>query len=286
MSTTPVTVTTLVSHAHIEMALECLGSLLRCCCDDVSLRIMEDGTVDDRGAERLSQQLAGAKVIRRTEADTMMADLLRNRPATQRFRDSSPLALKLLDAIELSSDPILNYCDTDILFFRAFQGLASQAAHCNAIFAWDTMNCYTITPRDMMREPRLRLPEHVNTGFFSVKRACHDPDMIEWFLAHRGLHQSHWTEQTCWALLAQRTGCYHWDSSQVRVIREGYALENGLIAGHFTKPNRHLLTKYKDFASGLVNESPVALRSVPTGTCKYRVIDIVRNRWSISKERR
>ena len=52
-----VEVATLLGHAHVEMALACLGSLLRYSAEPLRLRIHEDGSLLAADRERLTAGL-------------------------------------------------------------------------------------------------------------------------------------------------------------------------------------------------------------------------------------
>ena len=50
----PRLVSTLLGHAHVEMALPCLGSLLRFSAEPLRLRVHDDGTLTAADQERLA----------------------------------------------------------------------------------------------------------------------------------------------------------------------------------------------------------------------------------------
>ena len=80
-------VTSLVCHAHVDMALDCLGSLLRLCAVPLRLQIHDDGTLTDEDVERLRAGLDRCAVIRRPEADARMQEALRGLDAALRLRE-------------------------------------------------------------------------------------------------------------------------------------------------------------------------------------------------------
>src|SRR5579864_7907589 len=87
-------VATLLGHAHVEMALLCLGSLLRFSATPLRLRIHDDGSLTRADLERLAG-LGQPEIVSRQEADDRLAEVLAARPATRAFRAANPLALKL-----------------------------------------------------------------------------------------------------------------------------------------------------------------------------------------------
>src|SRR6266700_3296413 len=102
----PIVVATLLGQAHVEMALACLGSLLRYSADPLRLRLHEDGTLTARDRQRLKAGLGNIEFIPRAEADGRMADVLAGHPTLRAFRKGNPLALKLID-VPLMADGTL-----------------------------------------------------------------------------------------------------------------------------------------------------------------------------------
>src|SRR5215207_8673501 len=90
----PLLVSTLLGHAHVEMGLACLGSLLAGSAEPLRLRVHDDGSLSAEDLDRLAAGLREPEVIPRATADERMADLLANRPASRAFRRHHPLALK------------------------------------------------------------------------------------------------------------------------------------------------------------------------------------------------
>lgn len=267
------TVTTLLCHAHVDMALLCLGSLLAYAAEPLRLRIHDDGTLTGEDQERLAAGLAvglaGPDFMSRAEADDLLADLLATRPATREMRRRNPLGLKLVDAVLLAPGERLLFCDSDVLFFRPFSGLWGDAGE--IVFLRDSQNAYSVRSWDLLREPRLRLAGHVNTGIVGFPRSAYDPDLIEWFLARPEHNRTPvWLEQTAWALLGGRTGCRFVDPARVRLPGErAAALEEETVALHFVSPRRGLLPGYSGLARDRHGEPPVFLETVPAPLCPW-----------------
>src|ERR1700724_2885870 len=195
-------VATLLGHAHVEMALLCLGSLLRFSAAPLRLRIHDDGSLTEADLERLDV-LGHPEIVSRREADDRLAEALAARPATRAFRAATPLALKLLDVPLLAAGDDLAYCDSDVLFLRPFSVLFRLPPGCGALFMCDPQNAYSVRSWHMLTEPRLRLAARVNTGIIGFRTRWFDPDLVEWFLARpRYRFAPVWVEHTCWALLA------------------------------------------------------------------------------------
>ena len=240
-----ITISSLVCHTHVKMALDCLGSLRRHCCSNVKFQIHEDGTVTDEDAERLTA-LGHVRLIRRAEADERMAVELKNHPYALNLRKSFPLALKLFDTVAFHSGPDFAFVDSDILFLRPFANpfqFDENAQH-NAVFMDDRENCYCFRSWGLFREPKIQLPARVNSGMILFRKSHYDVDALEWFLSRPAVQAiPGMREQTAWAFLGHRVSCRKFCPNHARIMREGEP-DGELIAGHFTARTRSLLPEY------------------------------------------
>lgn len=261
-----IVVSTLLGHAHVDMALVCLGSLLVYAAEPPRLRVHDDGTLTEEDRVRLTTGLAEPDFVPRAEAEARLEEHLASRPATRALRRTNPLGLKLVDALVLAPGERLLFCDSDVLFFRPFSGL--WGAQGETVFLRDTQNAYSVRSWQMLREPRLRLAGHVNTGIVAFPQAAYDPDLLEWFLA-RPEHQKTpvWVEQTAWALLGARTGCRFVDPERVRLPGDRIELPEETVALHFVSPRRGLLPAFQIRSRDRRGEPPVALATVPAPLC-------------------
>jgi hypothetical protein len=262
-------VATLVCHAHMAMALDCLGSLRRLSADPISLQLHDDGSLTGDDIARLLDKLGPLRILRRAEADERTGELLKVYPAARAFRAKSVLALKLLDAPLLCSAPVLTYCDSDILFLKRFKGFNQLLRDgISGIFMLDRENSYSLRSWQKLMSSKTMLPSRVNTGLFAFQRQAYDLDYIEWFVSrkeHTGIVPM--LEQTAWAALGMRSGCRLFDPAQVRVMREGEDT-TGLVVGHFTARTRHLLSAFVERSRrASLTDDPVVLKTVPTGEC-------------------
>jgi hypothetical protein len=255
----PRLVSTLLGHAHVEMALLCLGSLVRFSAEPLRLRVHDDGTLTSADQERLAAALGEPEVVPRRVADERVEDLLAAHPAARALRRENPLALKLLDlpvfagedeaAVRTAGAGEICYCDSDVLFLRPFRGLFDLPEGAGALFMRDPQNAYSVRSWHLLREPRLRLAAHVNSGVFTFRMRCFDPDLVEWFLS-RPEHRFApvWVEQTCWALLARPAGCWLLDPQAVAIPAAGEEAGGGRdrdrVALHFVSPVRGLFARY------------------------------------------
>jgi hypothetical protein len=262
----PRVVSTLLGHAHVEMALLCLGSLLDYSAEPLSLRIHDDGTLTAADLARLAAGLRDPEVVMRPEADERLAELLAAHPAARACRTGNPLALKLLDVVLLSDDAELAFCDSDVLFLRPFSGLFDLPPGCGTVLMSDPMQSYSVRSWHLLLEPRLRMPAHVCTGIIAYRRSCFDLDLVEWFLSRaRYQFAPCWVEQTCWALLAQAAGCQLLDPEAVSIFVPGSQPSEGQVALHFVSPIRGLLEPFVASGAwrppGSAPPEPIAVRS-------------------------
>src|ERR1700674_1412662 len=238
----PRVVSTLLGHAHVDMALLCLGSLLGFSADRLRLRVHDDGSLTAADLERLAAGLRDPEVVPRREADERLADHLAGRPATRALRAANPLALKLVDVPLLAAAGELAYCDSDVLFLRPFARLFHLPPTAGALFMCDPQNAYSVRSWHLLRERRLRLAARVNTGIVGFRTGCYDLDLVEWFLARPEYRFAPvWVEQTGWALLAPPAGCLLLDPGAVGIPVPGREPPERQVALHFVSPMRGLL---------------------------------------------
>lgn len=265
----PRVVSTLLGHAHVEMAVLCLGSLLGFSAAPLRLRVHDDGSLSAADLERLAAGLGDPEVVPRREADERLAEFLAAHPAARAFRAADPLALKLLDFVLLSDGAEIAYCDSDVLFVRPFAGLFDLPAEAGTVFMSDPRQSYSVRSWHLLFEPRLRMPAHVNTGVIACRRSCFDLDLAEWFLSHAPYRYTPWwVEQTCWALLAQPGGCRLLDPEAVSIFVPGREPSARQVALHFVNPVRGLLERFAGSSAWSPPESaprrqPVAVHSFP-----------------------
>src|SRR6185295_7774427 len=71
-----VEVASTLGHRQVEMAILCLGSLLRHSADALTLRLHDDGTLTGEDRERLAAGLRLPEIVSRSEADERAAEFL------------------------------------------------------------------------------------------------------------------------------------------------------------------------------------------------------------------
>lgn len=252
----------LVCHKHVEMAAESIASVARCSSEKIFPVIHDDGSLNDEDCSRL-KGIVGGRVIRKPEADSMVADLLVNYPNLSKYRRMQVYALKLIDTILLDDSSLLTFIDADVLFWRKFIWPETDNSF---IFCRDRENSYSFRSWQKMLRG-VSLAEKVNSGIVIVNRDSFDFEFADWIAkqACKG-SISGVIEQTIWSAVAFRNKCYCIDEKHLRVMRENE--DSPEVGGHFTAKTRHLWQHYAErskASNGILD--PIQLRVVPAGEC-------------------
>ncbi len=236
----PVAVRTLLCHRDVELMLACWRTLVACSADAFATVVHEDGSLTDADIARLETEIPRLRVVRRADADAVMAERLAQHPNARAFRAGSVWGLKLLDVALLEPGDCY-YVDGDIRFFRPFRGLfCREALAGRSVFLRDTVwMAYSVRPWHLLDRRRLRIVEGINTGLTLIDRACYDLDFVDWFLAQPDWRViPAWTEPTCWAALARRANGHAVDPRQVLNLYPGAHVEPATIGAHFLSAHR------------------------------------------------
>ncbi len=181
-----INVSSLICHRDMSMALICLGSLLEYSQEPIHLILHDDGSLQEEDIAVLREVLRSPTIIQKQEADEQMAEVLSKYPAAFQFRQNDVLAKKLLDCVHFNDSEVFAYCDTDILFFRPFNGLfAFPSSMVNALMMFDLTSSYCMRSWQMIQYPLLQVPQNPNSGLLYYRRSCYDLDFIEWFLSRK-----------------------------------------------------------------------------------------------------
>lgn len=257
-------VSSLICHAHIPMALDCLGSVARLCEEPIRFQIHDDGSLTGEDHHLLEDRLPVERIISREEADACMQERLAGYPSLMVLRKELVLALKLLDGPSMRGGEDYLFCDSDIFVLRRYSlpVWASPIA-----LMRDRHPSYSMRSWGLLCSS-VKMPACANSGFIYAKSGSVDLDFLEWFVSqrrHRAILPM--LEQTAWAALGMRVGCEVLDGDQVRVMREGEDTES-LVAGHFTARTRHLLPKFVERSRGAdVQAEAVRIRVDSPGRC-------------------
>jgi hypothetical protein len=243
-------VRTLIGHQQMETGLKCLPSLIRFSAEPITLSVHDDGTLNEEDCERLMVALPGGTIVRRGEADELIEPLLARYPKCREYRQHHPLGLKLIDMALFEAEE-LAYCDSDILFLKPYTGLFKWPDNdAAAIFMQDIQDAYSLHPWHLYPFGKLRVPQRINSGLILFRTTLYDLDFIEWFLGKNGLakvfrKRAHWIEQTCWAALGWRVGCYAWSARQFIIATPDMAgLSSDTVGIHFVAAARGKLLEF------------------------------------------
>lgn len=260
----------LLCHAHVPMAMRCLGSLRRCHGPAFRLVIHDDGSLTDEDCARLQDALPGDMgFVRRAEADAALSSVLERYPACRRYRARGPMAIKLLDIPLLTGGGRLAYCDADILFLRPFSGFHRVWDTTDApfIFARDLETVYSVRYFHVLGRRSLPFISRLNAGVMLVDTGRIDLDFIEHVLARLDAHggsMPHLVEQTVWAALAARRpgACRFLSPEQVGFPPPSGAPPAECVALHFVGFLRDRLARTPERGSH-ADAPPVDLATVP-----------------------
>ena len=236
----PTNVRTLLCHRDVDLAINCLGSMLKYSVDPVRLVIHEDGSLTPSDRIKLAEGLPGSWIFDRSETDSIMSVRLASYPNALAFRQSSVWGLKLLDVV-IAESGLCFYIDSDIRFFRPFRGLFVDAAtKGRSVFLRDTVwQAYSIRPWHLLDNRSLQVASGINTGLTLFDPDLFDLDYVDWFLKQLDWrYLPAWTEPTCWAALALRADGHAVDPRQLCNLYPSASVTNLTIGAHFLSSYR------------------------------------------------
>ncbi|AVR45275.1 hypothetical protein C7S20_08355 [Christiangramia fulva] len=232
---------TLLGKRNLEFSITCLKSFLYHCQDTIDLTIYEDGTLDAEAAERLSQELPGCKISFKKNRNEVVKEKLQNFPLSNKYREFSPLALKLLDVALTEEGDHLLFLDSDIFFINDFTigDLPALPA-----FMRDSRNAYSFGLAECKNFPSIY--PRINTGFFYFPLKFFSLEMIEEVLErkilNKTIYQICWLEQTLWALLAGKNDqVLYFNDSKLVMAGEKINLGQEAVGVHLVSTYRHQL---------------------------------------------
>lgn len=236
----------LICHRDVDIAVKCLNSLLYYCNDPIELVLHDDGSLLNEDYETINMNLGDVNIIKRKQADQIMDEMLKNHPICRSFRNRNVLFIKLFD-VPLMSVNDFGYCDSDVIFIKPFRNMFSFPDDgASSIFMHDVQEAYSLYPWNMTEKNSIRFKSRINTGLFIYRSVSYDLDYLEFVLQNIKFRDiSCWMEQTCWAALAYKAGCHHWDKSQVVMVSNKEDITKDTVAAHFGGSLRALLPNHK-----------------------------------------
>jgi hypothetical protein len=238
---------TLACRRDLDMALSAIRRVSRFC----TVQVHDDGTLDDRDAQKLSAVAANVHVVRKSLADSIIGERLARFPRSLQFRGRNVFGLKLFDAA-LMSDDVCCYFDSDILFFQDPHAAFGASPEVDVLMMADTWSGVAVKLWDFPWRPGIAAK--ANAGMYRVSRRAYDLEFIDWMLGRsfRGYASApSWVEQTCWAALGLRCGMRLWDPRRVCMGLSDFASHPDVVAVHFaTNQGRDRFWQFADAANG------------------------------------
>lgn len=262
-----VSVRTLLCHRDVDLMIGCWRTLVSCSADPVATVVHDDGSLTAEDEAAILAAIPRCRLLHRREADALMAERLARHPAARAFRAGSVWGLKLLDVV-LAEPGDCYYVDGDVRFFQPFRGLfCREALAGRSVFLRDTVwAAYSVRPWHLRDRRALRVSAAVNTGLTLVDRARFDLDFVDWFLAQPDWRViPAWTEPTCWAALAARTGGHAVDPVQLTNLYPSARVTSETVGAHFLSAYRQRF--HRELAAPPRPAGPpVPVRFQPLGT--------------------
>jgi hypothetical protein len=182
----PVIIHTMMGAKNLELAIKCLGSILRFCRHPAEILVHEDGTLGEQAREQLVVSLRHVRFQNRSETNEIVEERLRSHPRCRAFRKRHLFAPQVLD-IPLLTPPgrRMVYADTDVLFTRPIE--------CREFFVGggplftgsrDLRESYSVHLKHWHLLGKFGVPvgSRLCAGIMSFDLAVHDVDYLEWLL--------------------------------------------------------------------------------------------------------
>jgi hypothetical protein len=236
-----ITITNLVCHRDIEMAITSLKSFVHSYKDDYNVNIYQDGTltVED---EALLREIPGVTIKNKNEVDEITDEALVKYPNCRQWRGQNAFTIKLFDMAIIEKNDFV-YFDSDVFFLRPFTGLDRKAAGQESLVLMsDRFDYYSMNYYERYIHPRIKFPDKINAGFYYLKTGTLDLDLFEWifrkqeFFPHdKELWRVSLADQTAWALLAAKKNASIWQKNQVLIPTSMGDIQASTIAVHVIK---------------------------------------------------
>jgi len=213
----------LLGKKHVGMSLWAVKSLLYWAGRAFSVVLHDDGTLSDEDIARLNAHLPHSRVIRRTDADALMAEKLAAFPNAYKYRfgrlgsmaahgKASIFSLKLLDFGLLSDARKILVLDSDVLFFGRPEAIiewVDNAADSDCLYCFELYVPIRNARGKLIRfEKKPHTPPGFNSGLICLSRSVLDLAVLdEWLGMNRELAETVYTfEQHAYNHLVKHSG--------------------------------------------------------------------------------
>ncbi|MBO9699687.1 MAG: hypothetical protein J7604_05710 [Sporocytophaga sp.] len=196
---------TLLCKRDLEMAKITLPKIIQFLSQDQKLIVIDDGSFSEENAHEVRSISPKITVILRSQREQLITTILSKHPNCLRYRESFPLAFKLLDVplLAMNESPRFIFTDGDILYLKKCEAYFQRKE--NTYLITDGIKL-SFTLRDGLFKYKWKIPLQFNSGYFSYHTDEFDLDFIEYYLGLPDVRKINWlSEQSCWALLFGRS---------------------------------------------------------------------------------
>jgi len=268
-SAIPFNVATLVCKRDFEQTVAAVSSFVRFCADPFRLALVEDGSLEKKDLERLSNALPGCEVVSAKQADDVVHKWLHKMPACCRYRGASPMGRKLFDVPMLYAGESLFYFDSDVLFFRKFSlvEVIANSQEADVFVHINSTTGYSAKPWELKWRFCFRPYAQINAGIYCLRMDPQSLEFAERFLESATLNRFPFlSEQTIWACGARTQRAIRvFDPHQIACPVDKWQTLKSVVALHFISPVRHLMAKFLncDTSHSVTDEEVVMLKTLP-----------------------
>jgi hypothetical protein len=236
-----ITITNLICHRDIDMALLSLKSFVHNYKDSYTINLYQDGTLTEEDMILLLD-IPKVNIKIKKEVDEQADEELKNYPFCRQWRGQNAFTIKLFDMALIENDDFV-YFDSDVFFLKPFTGLNRKAAgYESLVLMSDRFDYYSMNYYERYIHPRIKFPDKINAGFYYLKRGTLDLDLFEWifskqefFPRDKELWRVSLADQTAWALLAAKKNASIWQKNQVLIPTSMGDIQASTIAVHIIK---------------------------------------------------
>jgi hypothetical protein len=295
--TKPAVLRTMMGMNHLDLSVQCLGSIVKFCRHPLEIVIHEDGTLDQPARDRLVAELGNVRFQDRAESSLMVDEMLKAHPRCRAFRHKHIMAMQVLDIPLLTPEgERVIYSDSDILYTRPVECVPFFVGGSYAFTGTrDIKESYSVHLKQwpLLRTLGVRLASRICAGMMSFDRSAHDLDYIEWLFKldeEHGLFSGYpfFMPQTIVAALAARAGAGCVDPSECIVAhRSNFEQAKRASVIHFAGYSRNFFSDiYRAINPAAAGWAPRRLAVVPTPDCGIgrRLISMARSRLFLGED--
>ena len=197
----PVEIHTLTGAKGVYLYLAAIKSFLRYC-SDVAVVVHDDGSLSRRHHQLLREHIRGIRVLRKEEADSRMAVVLKSFPKCQQYRRNCLMGLQLFDYALLADAERIISLDSDTLFLSEPDQIISWIKDPQ----YDVLYSVEASPWD----PSGLIAKNgglgdLNGGFLCLNRNIVKLSVVEEILGGEA-EFTWWTGQCCFNIICKRQG--------------------------------------------------------------------------------